>query len=72
MLHFTLAGFNFYAVFELIRIAGPTYMSQSNFLSVGFGVVFGMVLLGERHSPYVWAAIVMVLAGVALVNLRKS
>ena len=57
---------------QLIRIAGPTYMTQSNFLSAGFGVVFGMVLLGERHSLYVWAAIVMVLAGVALVNLRKS
>jgi drug/metabolite transporter (DMT)-like permease len=72
LLHIAMATGNFYAIFELIRIAGPTYMSQSNFLSVGFGVVFGMVLLGERHSLYVWAAIALVLAGVALVNLRRS
>ena len=72
LLHIAMASVNIYAIFELIRIAGPTYMTQSNFLSAGFGVVFGMVLLGERHSLYVWAAIVMVLAGVALVNLRKS
>ena len=71
LLHIALASVNFYAIFELIRIAGPTYMSQSNFLSVGFGVVFGMVLFDERHSLYVWAAIALVLAGVALVNLRR-
>jgi drug/metabolite transporter (DMT)-like permease len=72
LLHILLATANFYAIFELIRISGPTYMSQSNFLSVGFGVVFGLVLFDERHSLYVWAAIVMVLAGVALVNLRRA
>ncbi len=72
LLHILMATANFYAIFELIRISGPTYMSQSNFIAVGFGVVFGLVLLGERHSLYVWAAIAMVLAGVALVNLRRA
>ena len=47
-------------------------MSQANFLSVGFGVVFGLVLFGESHSLFVWASIGMILAGVALVNLRKT
>lgn len=70
--HFVLAAINFYAIFELIRIAGPTYMTQANFLSVGFGVAFGLVIFGERHSPLVWAAIVLILAGVALVNTRRS
>ncbi len=72
LLHIAMATVNFYAIFELIRIAGPTYMSQSNFLSIGFGVIFGLVLLGERHSLYVWAAIVLVLCGVGLVNWRRS
>jgi len=72
MLHFVLAGFNFYGVFELIRIAGPTYMSQSSFLSVVFGVFFGIVLLGEQHSLYIWMAIALILGGVALVNARNS
>ncbi|NKB20469.1 MAG: EamA family transporter [Alphaproteobacteria bacterium] len=72
MLHFVLAGFNFYAVFELIRIAGPTYMSQSSFMSVVFGVFFGIVLLGEQHSLYIWVAIALILGGVALVNARQG
>lgn len=72
MTHALLAGFNFYAMFELIRIAGPTYMSQSSSLATGFGVVYGMVLLDERHSLYVWAAIVLILVGVALVNKRQK
>jgi len=72
ILHFVLAGFNFYGVFELLRIAGPTYMSQSSFLSVIFGVFFGIVLLGEQHSLYIWVAIALILAGVALVNARRA
>jgi drug/metabolite transporter (DMT)-like permease len=71
ILHFVLAGFNFYGVFELLRIAGPTYMSQSSFLSVIFGVFFGIVLLGEQHSLYIWVAIALILGGVALVNARR-
>ena len=71
MLHFVLAGFNFYGIFELIRIAGPTYMSQSSFLSVVFGVFFGVVLLGEQHSLFVWVAIALILGGITLVNYRQ-
>ena len=72
ILHFVLAGFNFYGIFELLRIAGPTYMSQSSFLSVIFGVFFGIVLLGEQHSLYIWVAIALILGGVALVNARRA
>lgn len=69
--HSLLAAVNFYAIFELIRIAGPTYMSQGNFMSVGFGIVFGLVLFDESHSPFVWTAIATILAGVALVNWKR-
>jgi drug/metabolite transporter (DMT)-like permease len=72
MIHALLAGFNFYAIFELIRIAGPTYMSQANFLSVLFGVLFGIALFGETHSWWVWAAMGLTVAGVALVSARRG
>jgi drug/metabolite transporter (DMT)-like permease len=72
MTHALLAGFNFYAIFELIRIAGPTYMSQANFLSVVFGVLFGIVLFGESHSWWVWGAMGMTVIGVALVSARRE
>ncbi|MEX2453281.1 MAG: DMT family transporter [Rhodospirillaceae bacterium] len=68
--HSLIAAVNFYCIFELIRIAGPTYMSQANFLSVGFGVLFGIVIFGETHSAFVWGAIGLMLSGVALVNLK--
>lgn len=70
--HSFIAAINFYCIFELIRIAGPTYMSQANFMSVGFGVVFGLIFFGESYSAFVWAAIGLILAGVALVNLRRG
>jgi drug/metabolite transporter (DMT)-like permease len=69
--HMAMAGLHFYAIFELIRIAGATYMSQANFLAVGFGVVFGVLIFGETHSLWVWASIAMILVGVALVNARQ-
>ncbi len=70
--HAVLAAFNFYAIFELIRIAGPTYMSQANFVSVAFGVIFGILIFGETHSLYVWGAMALALSGVALVNARRK
>lgn len=68
--HSIIAAINFYCIFELIRIAGPTFMSQANFLSVGFGVLFGILVFGESHSVLVWAAIALMVAGVALVNSK--
>ena len=47
-------------------------MSQANFLSVGFGVVFGMILFDESHSAAVWTAIGLMLVGVALVNWKRG
>ncbi len=72
MTHAVLAAFNFYAIFELIRMNGPTYMSQANFLSVLFGVIFGIFIFGEVHSAYVWGAMTLIVGGVALVNLRRK
>ncbi len=72
MAHMVMAGLHFYAIFELIRIAGATYMSQANFLAVGFGVVLGMVIFDEAHSLWAWSAMVLILIGVALVNARQK
>lgn len=72
MLHIFLAGLNFYGVFELVRIAGPTYMSQSSSVAVGYGVLFGYVILDEVLSVWVWGAIFMILVAVALINIRQK
>ena len=46
------------------------FASQSTYIVTASGVVWAMVLLGERFSPMIWAALVVMLAGVALVRPR--
>ncbi|MEK9929326.1 MAG: DMT family transporter [Rhodospirillaceae bacterium] len=70
--HAILAALNFFMIFELIRIAGPTFMSQSSNLALGFGVFFGWLIFGELPSHWVWGAITLILIGVALVNTRHK
>ena len=50
--------------------AGSVFASQSTYLVTGSGVLWAMVILGERFSPLVWLALVVMLAGVALVRPR--
>lgn len=70
--HMAINGLAFFGLFELIRVAGPTYASQITYIVTLTGVMFGIVMFGEVHSAWVWAATAMVLGGVALVNMRSA
>jgi drug/metabolite transporter (DMT)-like permease len=50
--------------------AGSVFASQCAYLVTASGVFWAMLLLGERFSPLVWLALVVMLAGVALVQPR--
>lgn len=50
--------------------AGSVFASQSTYLVTASGVFWAMLLLGERFSPLIWVALVVMLAGVALVSPR--
>ena len=50
----------------IIRAAGPVFFSQFNYVVVVAGLGWGILFFDERHSAYVWAAAVLMLAGVAL------
>ncbi len=52
--------------------AGSVFASQCSYLVTASGVFWAMLLLGERFSPLVWVALVVMLAGVALVQPRAS
>ena len=56
----------------LVRRAGATFAAQCSYLVTGFGVLWAMALLGERYGWSVWAALVVMLAGLALVQPRPS
>ena len=50
----------------IVRAAGPVFFSQFNYVVVAAGLGWGILFFSERHSAYVWAAAVLMLAGVAL------
>ncbi len=50
--------------------AGAVFAAQSSYIVTASGVVWAMVILGERFSPWVWAAAAVMLAGLSLVQPR--
>lgn len=55
----------------LAATAGAVFAAQSSYLVTAAGVVWAMLLLGERPSATVWLALAVMLAGVALVQPRE-
>lgn len=53
-----------------IRYAGPVFASQTAYLITIAGVLWGMLLFHEHHSLWIWAAMLAMCAGVALVTRR--
>lgn len=56
----------------LIRRTGPVFSSQVAYLVTGWGVVISMVFLKETYSGWAWAAMALMLLGVALVRPRTA
>lgn len=52
--------------------AGSVFASQCSYLVTALGVVWAMLILGERFPPTTWAALAVMLAGVALVQPRQG
>ncbi len=53
-----------YLYFELLRIAGPIFASQTNFVTVVSGVFWAMIIFDERPSEWLWLS--AALLGIAL------
>ncbi len=65
----------FYAVFwlcffEIIRLAGPVFFSTSNYIATIAGVVWGLIIFGDTLSSWIWGALVLMIAGLYLLNAR--
>ena len=50
----------------VIRTAGPTFMSLTNYMVPLWSVLLGIVFLGEARDPSLFSAMALILAGVAL------
>ena len=55
----------------MIRTAGPVFASQTAYVITLAGVAWGMILLEESHSLYIWSALLLTLAGIALVRPQQ-
>ena len=56
----------------LVGRAGATFAAQVSYLVTLFGVTWSMLILGESYGPAVWAAMILILGGVALVRPRQD
>jgi drug/metabolite transporter (DMT)-like permease len=55
----------------VIGLAGSVFASQTGYVVTLAGVIWGIVLFGETHSPWVWGSVVMMMLGLALVTPRR-
>lgn len=55
----------------LIARAGPVFTAQVGYIVTLSGVGLGMLFWGERHSPWVWAALALMMVGLTLVKPRR-
>lgn len=52
--------------------AGAVFAAQTSYIVTASGLFWAMILLGERFSSWVWVALVVMLAGLALVQPRPK
>ena len=60
-----------YLFVELVRFLGPVFFSTVNFIVALAGIGWGILFFGERHSHWVWLALVCLLVGVVFVIQRR-
>jgi drug/metabolite transporter (DMT)-like permease len=59
-------------LFRLVTTVGATFLAMNNYLVPLFGVVWGALILNERVSATALAALALVLAGIALTQVRGA
>lgn len=66
----TGVGYAFF--FRLQQVGGPVYLSQISYVNTAVGVGFAVLIFSERLSVWVWVAVALVFAGIALVNRTNA
>lgn len=66
-----LTAVAFLLFFVLLRLAGPVFLSQAAYIITVTGIGWGMLVFGERLSAWIGLAVVLIFAGVTLVNSRR-
>ena len=59
------------AFIYLVDTCGPVFASQMAYIVTLAGVLWGILILSESHSFWVWAALLVMMAGLVLVQPKK-
>ena len=68
----TVHAFVYAGYVWLVGRAGPVFAGPVSYLVTGFGVIWAMLILSERYSPFFWTAFALMLAGMFLVQPRDN
>ena len=69
----TLLHIGCYATYlYLIRHTGVIFASQISYIVTISGVIWGIIIFTESHSLWIWASLVIAIAGLGLVRQRKE
>ncbi len=55
---------------ETVRLAGPVFFAQFNYLAVLTGIAWGWLIFSDTISPMVWVAFALMAVGVVLISRR--
>jgi drug/metabolite transporter (DMT)-like permease len=68
LFHGLVAATAFPLFFLLVALRGALFYSQTTYVIAISGILWGMVVFGERPTPLFWGAVVLVLGGLVLTN----
>lgn len=57
--------------FEVLKRAGPVFLSLVSYVVTLFGLFWGWVIFGEIHSAWIWASVGCVFVSMLLVNIGR-
>lgn len=70
--YMVLSMTSIYLYFFLLKASGPIFVSLAGFISLGAGVVFGMLIFGERHPTWIWPCLLVMLGATWLAASSKK
>jgi drug/metabolite transporter (DMT)-like permease len=70
LLQIAVSSVAYVILFEVLRRAGPVYFSQVGYVVTVTGVLWGIAIFGERPTPWLVLAALLVLGGLFLVSRR--
>lgn len=72
LLQCTFTSLGYLVYFRFQKVADPVYFSQLGYVMSATGVLGGVLLFGEKLTPWMPVAVAVIAAGVVLVNRRPA